>query len=99
MHPEILRGIFADHVLDGRGISLRDVAKRVVLILPVLWMDDVLRANLEVERPIGPPRKADDHWNFILHRQQADRLIRAGLSPEEIDEQALAAGVLIGDET
>src|SRR4051812_27564142 len=99
VHPEILTGIGADHVFDPLGVSLRDVAQRIVLRLPILGPDDVLGADLEFELIVHAAREADDDGHVVLHGEQSDRLVRAGLSPEEIDEQAFAAGVLIRDET
>src|SRR5258706_13394468 len=42
MHPPILPRIGAHDLLEGRGVALGDVAERIVLRLPIGWIDDVL---------------------------------------------------------
>src|SRR5688572_27108741 len=93
MHPPVLPGVDADEVLDRLRIALSDVAQRVILRAPVLRVDDVLHADAEAEGAVVEPAGvADHHRDLVLHREQADRLVRARLSPEEVDEDSLAAG-------
>src|SRR4051794_22488084 len=96
--PQILPRIGADEVFNPFRVALRDVAERVVLLLPVLGVGDVLHAHVKVEIGSLSSRVADDDRHFELHRQQADRFVGAGLSSEESDEDSFRAGVLVGDE-
>src|SRR5439155_20683575 len=72
--PEVLAGVGADEVLDPLRVALRDVAERVVLALPLLGVDDVLHADLELELPVGPAGVADDDGDLVVHREEPDRL-------------------------
>lgn len=98
MYPQVLSRIDANEFFDRLGIPLRNVPKRVGFVLPVGRVDDVLYAQVEVEAVVDTPCVADDDGHFVLHRQQADDLVRAGLAVEEVDEHAFVAGVLVGDD-
>ena len=97
--PEVLAGVDADEGFDGLGVALGDVAEGVGLGFPVLGEDDVLGADIEVELSVAAAGVADDHGDVVPHGEQADGFVGRGATVEEVDEYALFAGVLIGDES
>ena len=60
--------------------------------------DDPAQNVVEEELVADAPGAADHDGQVVRDRQQTDALVGAGLAPEEIHEDALAAGVLVGDE-
>ncbi len=55
-------------------------------------------ADLVAEPRPDPSGVADDHGRPVLDGQQGDRLVGRGGAAEEVDVQAVLAGVLVGEE-
>jgi len=97
--PPVLTGVLTDEGLDGSGVLGRDPGDWVFLIRPFFREDDALDADVE-EKPIAHAAAVtNDHRHVLGDRCQGDAFVGAGLTPEEIDEDALVSGVLIGDES
>jgi len=88
VNPPVLAWVLADDVFQGLGVALGDVAEGVGLGFPVVGVDDVLGADGESKLVVEAARVADHDRDVVLHRQQTDGFVGAGLAAEEIDEQA-----------
>jgi len=96
--PQILFGVAADRALQRRGVFLRHPFQRALLRFPFLRADDLLNGNLVLKAGPHARRAADDDRDAMLHGEQADGLVPRRRPAEELGENALAPGVLVGDE-
>ena len=60
--------------------------------------DDAVGVDLEAVLVVEASAAADDDGEVILHGEEGDGFVGAGLAVEEVDEDAFASGVLVGDE-
>jgi len=98
VEPPVLGRVFSDKVLGGLYILLRDPLQGVVLIGPFSGHNESGAFYLEEESIAHPAaaRNADGH--IMLHCNKADAFICTCFATEEINEDALFAGILVGDE-
>ena len=80
VHPEILLGGGADHVLDRPAIAGGDVEQRVGRVLPVFRADDVVDVEAVTHRVLpSPGRVVVEHVDAVLIEERA---CRAGASTD-----------------
>ncbi len=97
MEPPVLGGVFSDKVLGGLYILLRDPLQGVVLVGPFSGHDKSGAFDLEEEAIAHPAAAGNTNGHIMLHCNKADAFICTCFATEEINEDALFAGILVGD--
>ena len=96
MQPPVLAGIFADELFDCAGIFGCNPFERIAFVFPFLREDNTVDNNFKPEAVINPSAAPYHYWYIISDSEQADALVSACFSAEEINENPLPAGVLVG---
>jgi len=97
VNPPVLGRVFANKGLEGAGVFLRQPAKGVFLVFPLLGQNNAAAFHLEKKTVSDAPRPADHNRQIVMNRQQRNTFVGAGLASEEIYENPFAAGILIGN--
>ena len=90
-------GVLADEILGGLYVFGCDPSEWVILVGPFVRHDNAVDFNFEEEPIAHTPAAGNANRHIILHCDKADALVCACLATEEINEDALFAGVLVGD--
>jgi hypothetical protein len=92
------RGRIDEAAFEAGGEGLRDPLERARLITPLGGLDGALDGDAVMKTGSRARRVADHDRRVVTHGEQTDRLVPRGLAAEEVGEDPLAAGVLVGDE-
>ncbi len=99
MYPEILVEMAPGDALDGLGISGGDPEDGVIAVVPLLRVDDFFNTDFVFEGRAQTSSGSDDDRCIIGSSQQGNASKGGCRSAKEIDKEAPAAGVLVGEET
>ena len=98
MQPPVLCGVFADKLLNGLAVFLRNPGQGVFFVGPFIGHDYSVDGDFKEESIVDPPAVSDAYGDVISDCEQPYTLVGAGLSAHEFDENAFSAGILIGNE-
>ena len=98
MNPPILLRRPADRGFEERGVPLRDLLEARRFRSTEGRVGGSLEPHVVVEQPVAPRRRADHDRCPRGDRKQADRLVDARRTAEELDPRSLRPGGLIAEE-
>ena len=98
MEPEVLIGVSADDLLEGRGVALGEEPGVVGGPGPLVGLEQLGAADLVAEAGADPTGVAHHDGGLMLDGHQGDGLVGRGGPAEEVDEHPALAGVLVGQE-
>jgi len=93
-----LAGIFSHKLLDGLAVFLCYPCEGVFFVGPFFGHDYAVDADLEEEAIIDSPAVSHGYGAVICYGEQTYAFVCAGFASHEIDEDALSAGILVGNE-
>ena len=90
--------VFEDKVLGGLYVFGCNPLQWVILVGPFIGHDNAIDFNFEEEAVAHSPAAGNANRHIVFHCDKGDAFICARFSAKEINEDALFAGVLVGDE-